>query len=268
MVSLRLHGVGAAYGRRAILSDISIPTVRGGDVVAVVGPNAAGKSTLFKRMAGLLPGPGGVVLDAGKAGGGAGSGAAGRGGRGGICYMPQDTAANAVLSVYESVLVARMQGAAWRVADADARAVEGALDALGIQGLATRSIGELSGGQRQVVCIAQALVRDPAVLLMDEPTSALDLSRKVEVLALMRAMARARGMILFLALHDLNDVLRYADAAMVLAGGGLAAFGPCGDVLTAELLRGVYGVDARLERCSRGVPHVLVDGVSRPQAGV
>ncbi|TIU56454.1 MAG: ABC transporter ATP-binding protein, partial [Mesorhizobium sp.] len=116
-----------------------------------------------------------------------------------ICYMPQDTSANAVLTVYESALLARKQGMGWSVGDDDLACIDETLAALGIADIAFRNVGELSGGQRQLASLAQTLVREPEILLMDEPTSALDLSRQVEVLGLMRELARARGMVVLIA---------------------------------------------------------------------
>ncbi|TJX06176.1 MAG: ABC transporter ATP-binding protein, partial [Mesorhizobium sp.] len=78
------------------------------------------------------------------------------------------------------------------------------------------------------------------ILLMDEPTSALDLSRQVEVLGLMRELARARGMVVLIALHDLNHALRFSDQAMVIADGRLVACGPSPDIITSDLLRDIY----------------------------
>jgi iron complex transport system ATP-binding protein len=131
--------------------------------------------------------------------------------------MPQDTSANAVLTVYEAVLLARKQGMDWSVSDDDLARIDETLAALGIADIAFRNMGELSGGQRQLASLAQTLVREPEILLMDEPTSALDLSRQVEVLGLMRELARVRGMVVLIALHDLNHALRFSDQAMVIA---------------------------------------------------
>lgn len=251
MVTLRLENVGASYGGGAVLSGITSPTFCGGEVVALVGPNAAGKSTLFKRMAGLTRGPGQVLLQDSPRG------------KSGICYMPQDAAQAAHLTVHESILLACMQHrSAWSVGDDQLRRIDDVIALLHISALAFRYLDELSGGQRQLVSIAQTLVRDPEVMLMDEPTSALDMRRQVEVLGFMRSEARRRGMIVFIAIHDLNQALRFADQMLVISGGTLMAGGRCEQVVTTDMLRTVYGVEARIERCSRGMAHIVIDGVA------
>lgn len=246
MVTLRLDALGARYGKYPVLSDITTPPFAGGEVVALIGPNAAGKSSLFKRMAGIIDGPGRAVIE----------GARGNG----VVYMPQDSTTNAVLTVYESVLLARKQDASWSVSRADLAIADEVLNKLGISELAMRNLAELSGGQRQLVSIAQVLAREPEILMMDEPTSALDLKRQMQVLEFIRGLATERGLLIFLAIHDLNQVLRFADKVMVLADGGLHAAGATRDVLTADMLRRIYGVDARIEPCSRGIPQIIVDG--------
>ena len=248
MVNLTLNGIGARYGKHVVLSDVNSGLLVSGELTAVIGPNAAGKSTLFKRVADLIGGDGVVEVSGSDA-------ASGR-----ICYMPQDTGANAVLTVYESVLLAAKQGGNWRVSDEQLADIDDTLDALRITELAFRHLSELSGGQRQLVSIAQALVRKPGVLLMDEPTSALDLSRQIEVLALIRDLAVRMDMTVLIALHDLNHALRYCDNVIVIADGTMVASGPVAGVITEDLLREVYHVDARIENCSRGLAYVIVDG--------
>ncbi|MCO5732369.1 ABC transporter ATP-binding protein [Rhizobium sp. SSA_523] len=250
MVALKLDQVGARYGKAQVFQDISTDWLRGGELTALIGPNAAGKSTLFKRMAGLLKGQGVVQVEDV------------REGFRPICYMPQDTGANAVLTVYESILMAAKQGTGWRVGDHDLQEIDRLLGSLHIADLAFRDLGALSGGQRQLVAIAQALVRRPEVLLMDEPTSALDLFRQIEVLEFMRRLAERDGIAVLIALHDLNHALRYCSNTMVIAEGELKASGPTMDVVTPDMLRSVYRVDARIERCSFGRPQVIVDGTA------
>ncbi len=250
MVAIRLEGLGARYGRTQVFDGITTDRLPGGELTAVVGPNAAGKSTLFKRIASLLSGPGIVhVEDV-------------RPERRAVCYMPQDTGANAVLTVYESVLLAAKQGGGWRVAEHELRAIDRLLEDLRISDLAFRDLGALSGGQRQLVAIAQALVRRPEVLLMDEPTSALDLFRQIEVLDFMRRTAASEGMAVLIALHDLNHALRYCTRTMVIAEGRLVASGPTDEVITPAMLRDVYKVAARVECCSEGRPMIVVDGTA------
>jgi iron complex transport system ATP-binding protein len=249
MVALRLDGVGALYGKRLVVSGVSTPDMSAGEIVAVIGPNAAGKSTLFKRIAGLVGGPGDVRLSGSK-------------GKNSISYMPQDTSANAVLTVYESILLARKQGSAWSVADNDLQLIDHVMTALNITAIAFRDLGALSGGQRQLVSVAQTLVREPDIMLMDEPTSALDLHRQVEVLSFMRAQARQKGMIVLIAIHDLNQALRFADKVLLIADGKMRACGNPLDVINPAMLREIYGVDARIEKCSRQFDHVIVDGVA------
>ncbi|MDN3554714.1 ABC transporter ATP-binding protein [Halomonas maura] len=246
MVTLTLDRLSARYGRRRILSEITTPAFAGGQVVALLGPNAAGKSTLFRRILGLLDGDGEARI---------GGATAERP----VAYMPQDTGANAVLTVYESVLLARMQGRSLKVRDEDLGEVERALGDLGIAELGERDIGDLSGGQRQLVSAAQALVQAPEILLLDEPTSALDLYRQISLLSILRRLARERQMLVIAALHDLGHALRFTDQAMVLESGRLAACGPTERVVTPELLRRVYRVDARIEPCSRGRPQLIVE---------
>ena len=248
MVTLTLNGLGASYGRVKVLSDVSIDELKAGSVTAIIGPNAAGKSTLFKRIASLIKGTGLVELSGSESGPRS------------ICYMPQDTGANAVLSVYESVLLSAKQGSSWRVADEELTEIDRILKALRIDDLAFRGLGELSGGQRQLVSLAQALIRNPKVLLMDEPTSALDLHRQVEVLNFISQTAKRDGMIVLIALHDLSHALHYCENTIVINGGVMAASGDTASVINREMLRDIYRIDARIEHCSRGKPMVIVDG--------
>lgn len=250
MVKIQLENLGARYGQQEIICGVTSSTFLGGQVVAVVGPNAAGKSTLFKRMAGLIDGPGRVNLQDSKKG------------LQGICYMPQGLNASARLTVYESVLLARKQlTPGWSVHDDELKRVDQILAALGISELSFRNLGELSGGQQQLVSIAQTLVREPEILLMDEPTSALDMHRQVQVLNFMRSLARQQEIIVFIALHDLNQALRFADQVLVIANGRAQGSGPSDEVINVQMLREVYKVRARIEKCSQARRHILIDDI-------
>ncbi|MEQ8284366.1 ABC transporter ATP-binding protein [Thalassospira sp.] len=250
MVTLRLEDIGTRYGKVQVVSGVTTPVIQPGTVTAVIGPNAAGKSSLFKRIAGLARGSG--KIDLGQA----------SMQRNTICYMPQDTGSTAVLSVYESVILAAKQGSSLRVQTEELDRIDDILAALRISDLAGRNLGELSGGQRQLVAIAQTLVRDPKILLMDEPTSALDLHRQMEVLSFMRDVAKGQNIIVLIAIHDLNHALQYCDQAMAIRDGKMVAFGPCADVIDRDLLRDVYQVDGHVECNSLGHPHIVLRGPS------
>ncbi|WP_134681431.1 ABC transporter ATP-binding protein [Paracoccus ravus] len=253
MVSLQLTGLSASYRGKKVLSGISTPAaLRGGQLVALLGPNGAGKTTLFRRIFGLLSGPGQIMIE---------DATAARP----IAYMPQDNGAQPVLSVYESILLARMQGRRLRVLPEDHAEVERVLSLLGVAHLRSRNVGDLSGGQRQMVNAAQALAQQPQILLMDEPTSALDLSRQIDLLSLLRRLTRDEGLLIVVALHDLGHALRFADAAMVIDQGHLAACGPTAEVITPALLHQVFDVEARVEPCSKGAPQLIVEGRATPQ---
>ena len=248
MVSLMLDRVGVRYGRKPVLDGITTPAFEGGQVVALIGPNAAGKSSLLRRIAGIVKGPGHVLLTGTEPAR--------------IGYMPQDHAGAAALTVFEAVLLARKRDGAWRVEAADTQAVDRVLADLAIGDLAMRYLGDLSGGQRQLVSLAQVLVCDPRVVLLDEPTSALDLRRQAQMLTFLRRLARDSGLLVLVAIHDLDQVLRFADMTMVLSDGGLWASGPTPEVVTSDMLERVYRVHARIESCSQGIPHVTVDGAA------
>lgn len=250
VATLQLNGVGVRYGKQDILSGITTPVLKGGEVTAVIGPNAAGKSSLFRRIAGLLGGPGDIAI----------GGSSDRSASSNVCYMPQDTSVSTILTIYESVLLARKQGTDPRVSDEDLEAVDDVLASLRIESIAFKGLCELSGGQRQLVSLAQTLVREPKILLLDEPTSALDLHRQAEVLELIQNLSRSRGICVVLAIHDLNQVLRIADRVMVIDAGTMVRCGTVETVITPDLLRNVYKVEGRIERCSRLCPQVIIDG--------
>ena len=252
MNGLSVEGVSLRYGARAVLHDLSLPALQPGEVTVLAGPNAAGKSTLLRAIAQLAPYRGRIALNGEDL-----SRMAIRRRARLIGVMPQTLPSGSSLIVLESVIAALRAGSDAFAGQADAQAMA-VLDRLGIADLAMEPLDQLSGGQRQMVSLAQAIVRDPRVLLLDEPTSALDLARQVRLLGELRALA-AEGRIVVAVLHDLAMAAQWADRIVLLHRGRLHSSGPPAAVLTPPVLAEVYGVHARVERCSRNRITVLID---------
>lgn len=253
-VGLSVHALRVAYGRRTVLHDVDLPLMPPGSLTALVGANAAGKSTLLKAIAGLCPSQGRVLLDRVDLAGLSSSGRLGQ-----VGYLPQALPQGSALVAYEAIASAlRVSGRAMSAADAE-RAVERMFDNLDLRALALRRLDELSGGQRQMIGLAQAMVRDPRVLLLDEPTSALDLRWQLQVLETVRALLQSHGAIGMIAIHDLNLALRFCDQIVILGEGAVLAAGTPDRVFDASVLRQAYGVEGRIEQCSLGYRMVIVD---------
>ncbi|MFK0160966.1 ABC transporter ATP-binding protein [Rhizobium sp. NPDC090279] len=251
-VGLVIRDLTVAYGRKRVVHSFSLGPLRRGEVLALLGPNAAGKSTLLRGIAGLGSASGQVRLDGIDL---ARLSRVERAKR--IAYMPQSQPPGIGLPVIEAV-VSACSGMLGR--QAAMREAYDALERLGADELAMLSLSELSGGQRQMVALAQAIVRRPEVLLLDEPTSALDLKHQIYVMECAAALARERGTIVLAVLHDVPLALRYADSVAMLKDGCLKVHGPAEEIVTPELLADVYGIEARVERCSLGRIQIMVDG--------
>jgi iron complex transport system ATP-binding protein len=251
---LQIEHLTAGYPGRPVLQDVTLPAVPAGTLVAVVGPNAVGKSTLLKAVAGLRPSQGRVLLEGADL-----ATLPSRERLRRVGYLPQALPQSTSLVAYETWQSALRAGRSeWSSAQREA-AIESVVAALGLQALALRRLDELSGGQRQMVGLAQVIVRAPRLLLLDEPTSALDLRWQLQVLQAVRAMVQQQGATGLVAVHDLNLALRFCQHVLVLGGGSVLAAGDPAEVLTPPLLQRAYGVLARVERCSEGNLLVLAD---------
>jgi iron complex transport system ATP-binding protein len=239
-----------------VLRSLSLAAIDPGQMTALVGPNGAGKSTLLRALAGLLPATGSVQL--------AGREILAKRGlihQSDVSFMPQSLPQRQGLSVLEGVLSALkaspLSETAGKHPDLRRRAI-GVLERIGIADLAMEQLAHLSGGQRQLASLAQAIVRNPSVLLLDEPTSALDLAHQVRVMALVGELAAERRVVIAV-LHDLSLAARWAGHVVVLHRGEVAASGRPDRAITPEVISRVYGVHARVERCSLGTLQVMVD---------
>ncbi|WP_298934654.1 ABC transporter ATP-binding protein [uncultured Ruegeria sp.] len=238
---LEARNLNFAYGARPILKWAGFSPLKPGQMTALIGPNASGKSTLFRVIAGLLTADGSVTLGDTDL---ATLSAKARLAR--VCFMPQFFAANAALTVFDVVMMARKNLSGWRVTSEDMEAVGQALHDAQIGHLAEAYISELSGGQAQMVSVAQALIRDSEVYLFDEPTSALDLKHQLRVLSQIREAIAKRNAIGIVALHDLNLASRFADHLILLRQGRVLAEGPPDEILHRPEIGETYGVDIHI----------------------
>ncbi|WP_214367670.1 ABC transporter ATP-binding protein [Pseudonocardia sp. H11422] len=243
------------YGDRPVVEDLSV-RVPSGRITAVVGPNGCGKSTLLRGLARLLrPRSGTVVLDGADIARLPAVRLATRMG-----MLPQQPAAPDGITVADLVGRGRHPHQRWfrQWSHADEAAVAEALAATGLSELADRPVDELSGGQRQRAWIALALAQGPEIMLLDEPTTFLDLAHQVDVLDLLRELNITRGRTIVLVLHDLNLAARYADHLVAMKEGRIAAEGPPGEVVRAEIVGDVFGLDcAVVDDPLTGTPLVL-----------
>ncbi len=250
-MALLIRDLDFRYGATPVLQGLGTEALPRGELAALVGPNGSGKSTLFRCAAGLLrPERGTVTLDGHDL-----SALSQRERARKVFYLAQDTGARVALSVFDIILLARKslhRGYALAASPEDTRAVEAVIEELGLAPFASRDIATLSGGQRQLAAIGQALVREPDVLLLDEPTSALDVRRQLDVMATIREATRRRDIVTVVAIHDLSLAARFADRVLVMNSGRIAQAGPPADVLAHAAVSETYAVGVHLERSARG----------------
>jgi iron complex transport system ATP-binding protein len=237
--ALSIRGLTVTRGGRRVLDDVSL-TAPMGQVTALIGPNGAGKSTLISAALGLVTCDHGAAdllgqdllrLD--------------RRARARLVgYVPQRSRLSAPLPVHEVVALGRyaLGGGLRGLLGAHRSAVSEALAAVGASELSARRFDELSAGEAQRVLIARALAGGAHTLLLDEPTAALDIGHALTLLALLRRLA-ANGCTVLVALHQLDEVRRVADHAVLLAHGRVATSGLPDTVLASAQLGTAFGVE-------------------------
>jgi iron complex transport system ATP-binding protein len=238
---LRADNVSFGYEGGFSLRDATV-AVAPGSLTGLLGPNGCGKTTLLKLLCGVLrPQAGRVLL-----GDRAVESMTRRGLARRVAVVPQETHPAFDYSVLEMVLMGRHPhlGAFQLEGPADLEIAGESLEATGTAHLAARNYMTLSGGEKQRVIIATALAQATEFLLLDEPTASLDLGYQLEVAALLARLNRERKVTMVLATHDLNLAASLCDRLVVMRGGRVLAQGTTSDVLTGEMVRQLYDVDA------------------------
>lgn len=261
-LAIRFRDVAAGWSEHPIWQHVNVD-VRAGEFVAVLGPNGVGKSTFVKVVLGLASPLTGEVRVLGEPPGEANKR---------IGYLPQRRNFDASVRV-RGIDIVRLglDGDRWGIPlpwpwtrasrrRADER-VRHAIEIVGASAFAERPIGALSGGEQQRLLIAQALVRDPDLLVLDEPLDSLDLPSQAMVAALLGRICAEHGVTVLLVAHNVNPILAYLDRVVYLAHGG-AASGTPAEVITAETLSRLY--DTPMEVLHTADGHIVV--VGQPEA--
>jgi len=254
---LEVERISCGYAGREILHGVSF-SLAAGEMAGVIGPNGSGKTTLLRALSGALRFRGMVRLH-GRAGDDISPQERSRL----LAVVSQDHAGMADLTVDECVALGRIpHQRRWQFFEsaADEAVITTALAEAGIETLRDRRLSTLSGGERQLVFIAQALAQEPKILLLDEPVVFLDIFHQVHILELIDRLRRQQGLAVLIVLHELNLAGEYCDRLLLLQQGRVRAVGEPAAVLTQAIVSEVYGTPVIITQNPRsGRPQVALD---------
>ena len=223
-------------GGHVVLADTSF-AIKGGEFIGVLGPNGAGKTTLMRSILGLLRPRAGNIFVFGRTP---------RRGDALIGYVPQVRTVVPDLRVRGCDFIASsVRGDRWglpTLGRTDREMIDDSLAAVGARDLAERPLSDMSGGERQRLLLAQALLGDPSLLLLDEPLISLDQRYQETIIELVGRFARERNITVLFSAHELNQLIGALDRVLYL-GNGRAALGTVAEVVTSPVLSQLYGTD-------------------------
>ncbi len=245
-MALNIQHITVCFGSKTILNDVTFPTIQLGEIVSLIGSNGAGKSTLLKQITDSLwhRKPSIFLFDKP------------------ICsldlgYLPQDHRVNANLSVLELLITTlNIHTTSLLMKKGGAETALALLNQMNIEHLANKCCTALSGGESQMVGLAQAIINRPKVLVLDEPTSALDMSNQLKLLDFVKKYAKKENACVIMVVHDLNLAIQYSDKIAVLHQGHLFEYGDPKQVITPEMLAKVFQVRSQVFDID-GTPHVV-----------
>ena len=250
---LKVEGLCKDFGSFHALSDVSF-TMGKGRMVGLIGPNGCGKSTLLKCICGIHSiTSGNVSIDGDDVTSMHSSELAKV-----VATVPAEPGQTFGMTVMDMVMLGRypfVDRIWWETKD-DEEAVREALRTFGLDGLRRKQVSLCSSGERQRALIAKAYVQEPKMMMVDEPTSHLDMKYKLDVMEYLQSMARS-DMTVMIAEHDISLMARYCDTCIIMKNGRIVTIGDPKEVVTADLIREVYEVDARVGLDEDGEIYVL-----------
>ncbi len=241
-MNINLKNIAVGFRDKEVLKDINGIFLEG-ELISIIGPNGTGKTTLIKAISKLIKYEGDISI----------KDVNGKNiKREKIAYVPQMNNSVTELTVFEVVLLGQIRELSWKVEKKHIDATTKILKELELLHLSERNFSKLSGGQRQLVVLAQALVSKPRVILLDEPTSALDIKHQLQVLEIARKYTKANNAITLLVIHDLALAARYSDKIMLMNDGYVVNYGRAEEVLEEEVIKSVYDVSVDVSRSNKG----------------
>ncbi|WP_223594514.1 ABC transporter ATP-binding protein [Neobacillus bataviensis] len=248
MVSLSTENLQIGYGDKIIVEELNL-NINKGEITTIIGANGCGKSTILKTIARVHPAKSGVVYLDGKMIHKIPTKEIAKK----MAVLPQSPEAPSGLTVYELISFGRSphQSGFGRLSNEDKKVIQWALDVTGLSAFADHPVDALSGGQRQRAWIAMAIAQETDLLLLDEPTTYLDMAHQLEILQLLEKLNREEGRTIVMVIHDLNHASRFSHHMVAMREGKLVKEGTADEVMTHEVLKIVFQIDAEIVKDSR-----------------
>ena len=243
MVRLYTDDLSIGYGEQLIVKDLSVQ-IPNQKITTIIGPNGCGKSTLLKAITRIISHQSGAVVLDGKDVTKENTKILAKK----MAILPQTPESASGLTVGELVSYGRFpyQTGFGRLSKKDYEVIDWALQVTNTSTFKYLPVDSLSGGQRQRVWIAMALAQETEIIFLDEPTTYLDMAHQLEVLELLQRLNQQEKRTIVMVLHDLNQAARFADYVVALKAGQIVKAGPCEEVITKEVLRDVFNIDAEI----------------------
>ncbi|MER2076402.1 ABC transporter ATP-binding protein [Psychrobacillus psychrotolerans] len=243
MVRLYTDDLSIGYGEQLIVKDLSVQ-IPNQKITTIIGPNGCGKSTLLKAITRIISHQSGTVVLDGKNVSKENTKVLAKK----MAILPQTPESASGLTVGELVSYGRFpyQTGFGRLSQKDYEVIDWAMKVTNTNTFKYLPVDSLSGGQRQRVWIAMALAQETEIIFLDEPTTYLDMAHQLEVLELLQRLNKEEKRTIVMVLHDLNQAARFADYIVALKDGQIVKAGPCEEVITKEVLRGVFNIDAEI----------------------